>query len=152
MRLSVHTSSNMKKLLLSVLTVILSVQAFSQVTASFDFIASVKGNYPFNGSGTALVQDTRYYVRTGGFEIFCDGNTRWMVDTAAEEVTVETAENWMEMVAGYDLRYDGNKISGALIKLTDGSEVSITVSGFTESIPSSTKFSIDVSTCRTITS
>lgn len=136
----------MKKILLFALTVILSVQASAQITASFGFIATVKGDYPFNGSGTAVVQDTRYYVRTGGFEIFCDGNTRWMVDTAAEEVTVETAENWTEMVASYDLRYDGNKISGALIKLADGSEVSVAVSDFTETIPTSTKFSLDVST------
>ena len=136
----------MKKILLFALTVILSVQASAQITASFGFIATVKGDYPFNGSGTAVVQDTRYYVRTGGFEIFCDGSTRWMVDTAAEEVTVETADNWTEMVASYDMRYDGSKISGALIKLTDGSEVSIAVSDFTESIPTSTKFSLDVST------
>lgn len=146
MRLSVHTSSNMKKFLLSVLTVFLSVQAFAQVTASFGFNVSVKGDYPFNGSGTAIVQDARYYVRTGGFEIFCDGNTRWMVDTAAEEVTVETAENWMDMVADYELRYEGSNISGALIKLADGSEVSIAVSDFEETIPSSAKFSLDVST------
>lgn len=136
----------MKKILLFALTVILSVQASAQVTASFGFIATVKGDYPFNGSGTAAVQDTRYYVRTGGFEIFCDGNTRWMVDTAAEEVTVETADNWTDMVASYDLRYDGNKISGALIKLTDGSEVTVAVSDFTETIPTSAKFSLDVST------
>lgn len=136
----------MKKILLFALTVILSVQAFAQVTASFDFIVSVKGDYPFSGSGSAVVQDTRYYVRTSGLEIFCDGNTRWMVDTTAEEVTVETAEDWMDMVASYDLRYDGSKVSGALIKLTDGSEVSIAVSDFTESIPTSTKFSLDVST------
>ena len=68
------------------------------------------------------------------------------MDTAAEEVTVETADNWTEMVASYDLRYDGSKVSGALIKLTDGSEVTVAVSDFKESIPPSTKFSLDVST------
>ena len=138
-------SSNMKKILFSFITLIMSVQAFAQVTASFDFIVSVKGNYPFNGSGKAIVQDTRYYVKTGGIEIFCDGSARWMIDTIAQEVTVETAGNWMDMVVDYDLRYEGSQISGAVINLVDGSEVSVAVSDFKESIPSSTKFSLDVS-------
>lgn len=135
----------MRKFIFSVLFALFSVQAFAQITASFDFTVSVKGDYPIDGAGKAVVRNECYYVNANGFEIFCDGATRWVMDTSAKELTVENAENWTEMVEDYDLRYEGSKVTGASITLVDGTKVSLVVKNFVDSVPQTAKFSLDVS-------
>ena len=56
----------------------------------FDFVYSVRGDFPLEGMGSAGVYAPAYIVRMGGLEILCDGKERWTVDRQAQEAVVET--------------------------------------------------------------
>jgi len=53
----------------------------------------VNGNVPMNGSGELKLQGDCFIMKGDGLEIYCDGKTRWTVDTGAEECYIETLNN-----------------------------------------------------------
>lgn len=58
--------------------------------ASFDYSYAVKGDLPLSGKGKVALQGDAFTMTGNGLEIYCDGATRWTVDTAAEECYIES--------------------------------------------------------------
>ena len=85
------------------------------------------GGLPVNSSGTVTAQGNCYKVSAQGVDIYCDGSTRWLVDTAAKEVYIEAAEGLGEFLAApqdylgalSDLKYSTPKSVPATEELGD---------------------------------
>lgn len=60
--------------------------------AVFGFSYSMGGQVPLSGSGTITLQGDAFVMKGDGLEVYCDGTTRWTVDTAAEECYIETVK------------------------------------------------------------
>ena len=67
--------------------------------ATFGYTYSAGGQIPLSGSGTIKLQGDAFVMKGDGLEVYCDGVTRWTVDTAAEECYIETV---MDGGAGYE--------------------------------------------------
>ncbi len=67
--------------------------------ATFGYTYSAGGQIPLSGSGTIKLQGDAFVMKGDGLEVYCDGVTRWTVDTAAEECYIE---NVMDGGAGYE--------------------------------------------------
>lgn len=103
----------MKRLVALFLSVLLTASTFGQNVvsdfaasikgrkASFDYTFSVRGDLPITGKGKVMLQGDAFTMTGNGLEIYCDGTTRWTVDTAAEEC-------YIEGVAGETPDYDAN--------------------------------------------
>jgi outer membrane lipoprotein-sorting protein len=64
--------------------------AFSEnlVTLSVDY--SVKGSGPeVKGKAELLLQGKAYHIVGGGYDIYCDGESVWIVDQTSKEVIIE---------------------------------------------------------------
>ncbi len=57
--------------------------------ASFGYTYSMSGQVPLSGSGTVRLQGDAFVMQGDGLEVYCDGTTRWTVDTVAEECYIE---------------------------------------------------------------
>ena len=60
------------------------------VSLSYSF--QTRAAVPVSGEGTAVIRGDCYYVNGNGMEIWCDGQTRWIVDRAAGEVVIEAVD------------------------------------------------------------
>lgn len=60
--------------------------------ASFGYTYSMSGQVPLSGSGTIRLQGDAFVMKGDGLEVYCDGATRWTVDTAAEECYIESVK------------------------------------------------------------
>ena len=60
--------------------------------ATFGYSYSMTGNVPLSGSGTIRLQGDAFSMEGDGLEVWCDGTTRWTVDTVAEECYIEGVE------------------------------------------------------------
>ena len=60
--------------------------------ASFGYTYSMSGQVPLSGSGTLRLQGDAFVMKGDGLEVYCDGATRWTVDTVAEECYIESVE------------------------------------------------------------
>jgi outer membrane lipoprotein-sorting protein len=60
--------------------------------ASFGYTYSMSGQVPLSGSGTIRLQGDAFTMQGDGLEVYCDGSTRWTVDTVAEECYIEAVE------------------------------------------------------------
>ena len=60
--------------------------------ASFGYTYSMSGQVPLSGSGTIRLQGDAFVMQGDGLEVYCDGATRWTVDTVAEECYIESVE------------------------------------------------------------
>lgn len=69
---------------------------------SLDYSCTVKGQTPFENSGSLTVQQNCYRLSTPGFGIYCDGRTRWTVDTQAREVMIDLSEGTREFLNDVD--------------------------------------------------
>ena len=98
------------------------------------------------GNGTVDIQGNAYHMLGNGVEIFCDGTSTWVIDEAAGEVVIESADsqdagymaNPVIMLMNIDdiassYKVDGNTIT---LELSDGSSLEIKVKNM---IPSSIK-------------
>jgi len=107
----------MNKLYISLLISCLSLQSFAQakndpeakaildgVSAKFKTFKSVQANFSYkveNAAGKALssktgsiqMKGTKYRISFSGQEVYCDGNTVWNYDKAANEVTISKLES-----------------------------------------------------------
>ena len=45
------------------------------------------------GAGTVEVQGNTYHMKGNGIEIYCDGSSTWLIDQAASEVVIESADS-----------------------------------------------------------
>ncbi len=107
----------MKKLYLTLFTLLLSVSLFAQakndpdakaildavstkfktfttVTASFTYkVENAAGKQLSSKSGSIQMKGTKYRVSFSGQEIFCNGVNVWNYDKAANEVTINKVDN-----------------------------------------------------------
>ena len=60
--------------------------------ATFGYSYSMTGNVPLSGSGTIRLQGDAFSMEGDGLEVWCNGTTRWTVDTVAEECYIEGVE------------------------------------------------------------
>lgn len=58
--------------------------------ATFRYSYSMTGQVPLSGSGTIALQGDAFTMKGDGLEVWCDGATRWTVDTVAEECYIES--------------------------------------------------------------
>ena len=63
----------------------------SLVTFEYSFTCNVNGT-KMTGSGDVKLQDDSFHVTGNGLDIWCDGKTRWTVDTFSEEAVIEPVE------------------------------------------------------------
>ena len=64
-------------------------KSLSEGCASFGYSYAMGGQVPLNGSGTVRLQGDAFVMQGDGLEVYCDGSTRWTVDTVAEECYIE---------------------------------------------------------------
>lgn len=138
-------SSSMKKIVVTFIAAIVAIPAFSQFTAQFDFTYSTEGEYPVTGKGTAVLQDSCYHAEVSGFDIWCDGETRWIIDTESKEVIVEVAEPLLDLIQNLDLKHQGNDVVGATFNLDDGTPVKLDIKNFKQTDPVNQLFKYDTS-------
>lgn len=93
-----------KKLTTTILVLILGLSASGQniVTefastlsgkcANFCYDYVIGGQMPVTGDGEVKLQGDSFVMKGNGLEIYCDGETRWTVDTDAEECYIEAVE------------------------------------------------------------
>ena len=67
-------------------------KSLSEGCATFGYSYSVQGQVPLNGSGTISLQGDAFTMKGDGLEVYCDGTTRWTLDTVAEECYIEGVE------------------------------------------------------------
>ncbi len=58
--------------------------------ATFSYTYSMTGRMPLTGSGEIRFQNDSFIMKGDDLEIYCDGTTRWTIDTAAEECYIES--------------------------------------------------------------
>lgn len=61
------------------------------VSVDYEFSTVVSG-FKTVGNGTVEVQGNAYHMKGNGMEIYCDGSTTWLIDEAAQEVIIESAD------------------------------------------------------------
>lgn len=62
-------------------------------SVSFDYAFEVKTEVTVTGSGNAALSGDSYHMNGNGMEIWCDGKTRWTLDTAAKEAYIESVDD-----------------------------------------------------------
>ena len=97
---------------------------------SFDFSYKVEGQAPLTGKGTAVIKESCFHVQTNGLDVWCDGKTRWTVDTEAKEVYIEDAQDVDDYIQTLEFRKEGGRIVGADVLLSDGSKLHLNISNF----------------------
>lgn len=65
----------------------------------FDYKYELKGSFSMAGSGRGEICGGAYHLSGNDIEIWCDGSTRWTVDTYAKEVIVESVSVSEEITA-----------------------------------------------------
>ena len=113
------------------------------VCVDYEFSTAVSG-FKTTGEGQLEIQGNAYHMKGSGLEIYCDGSTTWLVDEAAGEVVIESADtkdsgllanpilllmNLEE--SGISYRVDGSRI---IIDMPDGTQLDIIISGMS-SVP-----------------
>jgi hypothetical protein len=94
------------------------------------------------GDGQVAVQGDSYQMQGNGMQIYCDGSTTWLIDEAAEEVVIESADSndagflanpillLMNLdESGVSYKVDGDKI---VLDMPDGTKLDITVKSIKE--------------------
>lgn len=112
------------------------------VSLSYSF--RTRAAVPVSGEGTAILQGDCYYVNGNGMEIWCDGQTRWLVDRSAAEVVIEAVDAastdwltnpvaWLKQ-GGNDssvrLQFQGTYPCAAMLTLPDGTLADFSFSGW----------------------
>ena len=58
--------------------------------ATFSYTYSMTGQMPLTGGGEIRFQNDSFIMKGDDLEIYCDGKTRWTIDTSAEECYIES--------------------------------------------------------------
>lgn len=88
-------------ILISIITEILSMVPNHRVDASYSCEMSIAdANVTVTGRITA--QQNYYFVSGNGLDIYCDGESRWTVDSEAREVYIEKACGLEEFLSDPD--------------------------------------------------
>lgn len=71
--------------------------ASCRIELSFDCMVGT--DMPVHFTGSLSAQGNCYHLRANGMDIWCDGSTRWSMDTEAKELYVETSNGVGEVLA-----------------------------------------------------
>ncbi len=122
---------------------------------SFTYALTTTDNLPIRTDGTALIDGACYRISGNGLDIYCDGSTKWTVDTEAREVYLETSDGTREFLADpaawlgqvHNLTVGERAVSGVFVDPAQGTEISFRFTSITgTSLSGSTEgFSFDVS-------
>ena len=106
------------------------------VNVDYEFFTTVSGQKVI-GDGKVEVQGNSYHMVGSGIEIYCDGSTTWLIDEAAGEVVIESADsNDAGLLAnpimllmnleesGISYKVDGEKI---ILSLQDGTNMDLII-------------------------
>ena len=101
--------------------------------AAFSYTYSLSGQMPVTGSGEIRFQNDSFTMKGDDLEIYCDGTTRWTVDTAAEECYIESVsageidieanpamivgnvDKALKFVSSSSTTYKGKKVTAAIL-------------------------------------
>ena len=113
------------------------------VSIEYEFSTTMSG-HKVTGEGHVEVQGNSYHMQGNGLEIFCDGTTTWLIDEAAEEVFIESADSndsgylanpimlLMNLEeSGVSYKVDGDNI---ILDMPDGTKLDIRIKSM-EGIP-----------------
>lgn len=135
----------MKKIVFVFIAALFAIPSFAQLTAQFDFSYTTEGDIPMTGKGTAVIQDNCYHATVAGFDIWCDGESRWIIDNESKEVIIEPAEPLLELVQNLDVKQQGSNINGATFNLEDGTPVKLDIKNYKQTAPVNLLFKYDTS-------
>ena len=110
------------------------------VSLSYSF--QTRAAVPVSGEGAAVIRGDCYYVNGNGMEIWCDGQTRWIVDRAAGEVVIEAVDasssDWLTNPVAWlkqsgdgtpvRLQFRGDYPCSAMLSLPDGTKADFSFS------------------------
>ena len=156
-----------KRIIFLLLVVSLCCQSFAQrgvenmlatlnnKRVSLDYSFSTTGKTALAGSGTITINGNFYKSSGNGLDIFCDGSTRWTVDTFAKEVYVEKASGTTDFLSNPEtfldnvttLSVDSKIISGTWKDPANDAEARFSLSKIKESelTEDASEFTFDVS-------
>lgn len=121
---------------------------------SFSYALTAQDKVQVRSDGTALIDGECYRISGNGLEIYCDGSTKWTVDTHAKEVYLESSDGTREFLANpsawlgqvHNLTV-GEKVVSGIFRDPAGSEISFRFTSITSSPQSGTTsgFTFDTS-------
>ena len=108
---------------------------------SFKYTLSAKEKASIRTDGSVLVDGNCYHIATKGADIWCDGTTRWTVDSEAKEVYIEDSDGTAEFFVNPQEHLDGmtnlkvgdKVISGVYKEPSQGAEVVFKISAIEKS-------------------
>lgn len=99
---------------------------------SFKYSLTMQDKVQVRTNGTALIDGECYSISGNGLEIYCDGSTKWTIDSEAREVYLESSEGtrefladpaaWLELV--HNLTVGEKAVSGVFRDPAQGTEIS----------------------------
>ncbi|MBO4566665.1 MAG: hypothetical protein J5695_05515 [Bacteroidales bacterium] len=98
---------------------------------SFKYSLSAKDKAQIRTDGSVLIDGNCYHIATNGADIWCDGTTRWTVDSEAKEVYIESSDGTAEFFVNpqehldriSNLKVGEKSISGIYKEPSQGAEV-----------------------------
>ncbi|MBR4809746.1 MAG: hypothetical protein IK031_05660 [Bacteroidales bacterium] len=98
---------------------------------SFKYTLSAKDKAQIRTDGSVLVDGNCYHISVNGADIWCDGTTRWTVDSEAKEVYIEASDGTAEFFVNpqehldriSNLKMGEKTISGVYKEPSQGAEV-----------------------------
>ena len=121
---------------------------------SFKYTISAKDRPQIGTSGTMLIDGDCYHMSTKGADIWCDGMTKWTVDSEAKEVYIEKADirDFLSNPSAYldlmeDLKFSDKSVSGVYNEPSQGAAVAFKLTSIKYSplTGNSVQFFFDVS-------
>lgn len=62
------------------------------VCVEYEYFTTLSG-FKTTGEGRIELQGNAYHMQGNGIEIYCDGSSTWLIDQAASEVVIESADS-----------------------------------------------------------
>ena len=120
----------------SVLDTLRQISSDECYSVEYEFHATLSG-LKTAGEGTIEIQGNAYHMKGDGVEIYCDGNSTWVIDEFAQEVFIESADSreagflanpimlLMNLEeSGISYKADGDKMT---LDLSDGTKLDIKI-------------------------
>ena len=108
---------------------------------SFNYTLSAKDMAQIRTDGSVLVDGNCYHIATKGADIWCDGTTRWTVDSEAKEVYIESSDGTAEFFVNpqehldriSNLKMSEKSISGIYKEPSQGADVAFKITSIVKS-------------------
>ncbi len=110
----------------------------NSLEAEYDLVVTAPGDAKINYPGKLVYQNGMFRIEGNGYQIYCNAQHIWTVDSVAKEIVREEALPLDDLVpvsgdvdnkTGLQVRKssDGKKIRSISLKMKNGSEVNISV-------------------------